>query len=138
MKRLAMLVLMLALMASACGGSVEVDSAESATTTQATTTTTTVAPTTTTEPPTTTTTTTEPATTTTTVAEGGIAAGDDPEVDAIVLAYTIALGYTKLGQSGPALMYWKTYLDMKDANEERRIEAKKMAQELAVTSSPKP
>ena len=86
MKRLTMLVLILALLASACGGS-EVDAADSPATTAAPTTTTTEATTTTTESATTTT----AAPTTTTTEAPGIVAGEDPEVDAIVLAYTIAL-----------------------------------------------
>jgi hypothetical protein len=92
LKRLALLTLTLALIATACGGSADIDAGESTATTQATTTTT-QAPTTTTttEAPTTTTTTEAPTTTTTTTAPEGIVAGEDPEVDAIVLAYTIAL-----------------------------------------------
>lgn len=91
MKRLALLTLALALIATACGGSADIDAGESPATTQATTTTTETPMTTTTEAPTTTTTTEAPTTTTTTAAPEGIVAGEDPEVDAIVLAYTIAL-----------------------------------------------
>jgi hypothetical protein len=84
-----MVILALALVAAACGSDEAAD-AGGATDTTVAATTTTVAPATTTT--TTTTTTTAPAETTTTVAEaGGIVAGEDPEVDAVVLAYTIAL-----------------------------------------------
>jgi len=88
LKRLTLLVLTLALVVAACGGSADIEAGESTTTTQPTTTTT-EAPTTTTttEAPTTTT----AAPTTTTTEAVGIVAGEDPEVDAIVLAYTIAL-----------------------------------------------
>jgi hypothetical protein len=91
LKRPTLLILALTLVAAACGGS-DVDAGESTETTQATTTTTTttVAPTTTTTTEVPTTTTTAAPTTTTTEAVG-IVAGEDPEVDAIVLAYTIAL-----------------------------------------------
>jgi hypothetical protein len=86
-RRLLPLVFVLALVAAACGSDETTDAGASATTTTvaAATTTTTTAPATTT--------TSAPATTTTTVAaaEGGIVAGEDPEVDAVVLAYTIAL-----------------------------------------------
>ncbi|MDH3296186.1 MAG: hypothetical protein OER95_17850 [Acidimicrobiia bacterium] len=88
MKRRAWIVILaLTLVAAACGGDEAADAGDAATDTTVATTTTTVAPTTTT-------TTTAPTTTTTTttVAEaGGIVAGEDPEVDAVVLAYTIAL-----------------------------------------------
>ena len=87
MKRLTVLVSIVALITAGCGGS-EPGATESTTTTQTATTTTQAPTTTTTEAPTTTTTTTEAPTTT--VAEG-IVVGEDPEVDAIVAAYTIAL-----------------------------------------------
>jgi iron complex transport system substrate-binding protein len=87
MKRLALLVSVVALVTAGCGVS-EPDAAASTTTTLATTTTTEAPTTTTTEAPTTTTTE-APATTTTEAA--GIVEGEDPEVDAIVAAYTIAL-----------------------------------------------
>jgi hypothetical protein len=78
-----MVILTLALVAGACGSDEAADAGASAPdTTLAATTTTTAAPATTT-------TTTAP--TTTTIAAGGIVAGEDLEVDAIVLAYTIAL-----------------------------------------------
>jgi hypothetical protein len=82
-----MAILVLALVAAACGSDEAADAGDSAsdTTVAATTTTTAV-------PATTTTTTTVAPTTTTTAAEaGGIVAGEDAEVDAVVLAYTIAL-----------------------------------------------
>jgi hypothetical protein len=82
-RRELIMVVVLALVAAGCGS--EATAGQSPTTT-APTTTTTAAPTTTTEAPTTTTTT---AATTTTTA--GIVQGEDPEVDAIVLAYTTAL-----------------------------------------------
>ena len=88
MKRLILLVLSLALIAAACGGTTDVGADEPTATTAATTTTTEAPTTTTTAAPTTTTT---AATTTTEAAAEGIVAGEDPEVDAIVLAYTIAL-----------------------------------------------
>lgn len=90
MKRLLLLVLSLALIAAACGGTTEVATDEPTATTAAATTTTEAPTTTTTAAPTTTTATTA-ATTTTEAAAEGIVAGEDPEVDAIVLAYTIAL-----------------------------------------------
>ena len=86
MKRLTFLVLILTLVGSACAGSDD-EAAETPATTEATTTTT-EATTTTTEAATTTTT---AAPTTTTTEAPGIIEGEDPEVDAIVLAYTIAL-----------------------------------------------
>jgi hypothetical protein len=78
------LILGLALVAAACGDDETSDTTVPiATTTIAPATTTTTAPVTTT---------TEAPTTTTTVAEaGGIVPGEDPEVDAVVSAYTIAL-----------------------------------------------
>lgn len=85
-KRLFPMVVALLLVAAACGSDDPVDAGASATTTTvaAVTTTTTAAPATTT--------TVAPATTTTAMAgEGGIVAGEDPEVDAVVLAYTTAL-----------------------------------------------
>ncbi|MBT8164910.1 MAG: hypothetical protein HKO82_11970 [Acidimicrobiia bacterium] len=86
-RRLLPLIFVLALVAAACGSDETSDAGASATTTTvaAATTTTTTAPATTT--------TAAPATTTTTAAaaEGGIVAGEDPEVDAVVAAYTIAL-----------------------------------------------
>lgn len=86
-----MLVSIVALVATACGESSEPDAVASSTSTQAPTTTT-EAPTTTTEPLTTTlppTTTTAAPTTSTTAAEP-IVPGEDPDVDAIVLAFQIA------------------------------------------------
>lgn len=87
-RRLLPLALVLALVAAACGSDATADAGASATTTTVA-----AATTTTTMAPATTTTTAAPATTTTTAAapEGGIVAGEDPEVDAVVLAYTIAL-----------------------------------------------
>ncbi|MBT8193173.1 MAG: hypothetical protein HKO63_09660 [Acidimicrobiia bacterium] len=86
-RRLLPLMFVLALVAAACGSDETSDAGASATTTTvaAATTTTTTAPATTT--------TAAPATTTTTAAAagGGIVAGEDPEVDAVVAAYTIAL-----------------------------------------------
>ena len=90
MKRLAIPLFLVALLAAACGDSSEVvedasPAAEAATTT--------VAPPTTAAPPTTTapTTTAAPATT---AAPQGITPGEDPDVDAIVLAYQIAFDST--------------------------------------------
>ena len=88
MKRLALLISMVALVTAGCGGS-ESDAAASTTTTQAASTTT-EAPTTTTTTDAPTMTTTAAPTTTTTEAVG-IVEGEDPEVDAIVVAYTVAL-----------------------------------------------
>lgn len=80
MKRLALLILVMVLVTAACGGS-EADVAASTTTTpEGPTTTTTRAPATT-----------RTAAPTTTMVAEGVVAGEDPEVDAIVLAYTIAL-----------------------------------------------
>lgn len=82
-RRAWMLVLVLALVAAACGSDEAADDGGSGTDTTVAATTTTTAPATTT---------TAAPTTTTTVAEaGGIVPGEDAEVDAIVLAYTIAL-----------------------------------------------
>ena len=80
MKRASILILSLALMGGACGGG---DSADAAPTPTA-------VPTTMAATTTTTTTTTVVPTTTTTEATG-IIPGEDPDVDAIVLAYTTAL-----------------------------------------------
>ncbi len=88
MKRLTLMILVLGLVAAACGGTAGVEVADSPATRASSTTTTTEAATTTTTEATTTTT---EATTTTAAAEEGIVAGQDPDVDAIVLAYTIAL-----------------------------------------------
>lgn len=88
MKRLTLIILALGLVAAGCGGTTEVEVADSPATTASSTTTTEATTTTTTTEATTTTT---EATTTTAAAEEGIVAGEDPEVDAIVLAYTIAL-----------------------------------------------
>lgn len=80
MRRALILILGLTLVAAACGSDDATDAGDSATTTS------------TTEAPTTTTTTAPPTTTTTTGTEAtGIVAGQDAEVDAVVLAYTIAL-----------------------------------------------
>ena len=49
--------------------------------------------------------------------------------------YTLALAYTKKGDSGPALLYWDKYLSMGDENEARRKEAKKIAHELAIKTT---
>jgi len=86
-RRLVSLMLGLALVAAACGSDETSggDGAASATTT-------TVAAVTTTSTAPATTTTVAPATTTTQAADaGGIVAGEDAEVDAVVLAYTVAL-----------------------------------------------
>ncbi len=80
MKRHVLLVSALALVVAGCGGS-DLDVAAATTTTQAPATTTTQAPTTTMPQ----------ATTTTIAAANEIVEGEDPEVDAVVLAYTIAL-----------------------------------------------
>ena len=88
MKRLILLGLSLALIAAACGGTTDVAADEPTATTAATTTTTEAPTTTATAAPATTTT---AAPTTTEAAAEGIVAGEDPEVDAIVLAFTIAL-----------------------------------------------
>ncbi len=87
MRRVFTAILALALVAAACGSD-DTDAAQTDTT--AATTTTTSAPATTTSAPATTTS--APATTTTTTTEAaGIVPGEDPEVDAIVTAYTTAL-----------------------------------------------
>jgi len=87
-RRLIPLMLGLALVAAACGSDETSDgdgaAASATTTTVAAVTTTTTAPATTT--------TVAPTTTTTEAVEaGGIVAGEDAEVDAVVLAYTVAL-----------------------------------------------
>ena len=83
-RRAWLVILVLALVAAACGSDEAADAGGAATDTTVAATTTTAAPATTT---------TAPATTTTTTAapEGGIVAGADAEVDAVVLAYTVAL-----------------------------------------------
>lgn len=88
-RRIVALMLGLALVAAACGSDETSDGDGAA----ASATTTTVAAVTTTSTAPATTTTVAPTTTTTTaVAEaGGIVAGEDAEVDAVVLAYTVAL-----------------------------------------------
>ncbi len=81
MKRTLFVVLVLAMIAAACGGTSDSGAGEAAPATTAaptTTTTSTEAPTTTAAP------------TTTTVPESDIVAGEDPDVDAIVTAYTVA------------------------------------------------
>lgn len=88
MKRLTVLVVALALTSAACGGAADADVGETTTTTAAATTTTKATTTTSTTEATTTTT---AAPTTTTTEASGIVEGADPEVDAIVVAYTIAL-----------------------------------------------
>lgn len=91
MKRFIVLVLAVTLLAAACGSGSETD-AQGDTTVPAPplTTTTTEAPAPATTLPPTTTTTTTVAATTTTAAPTGIVPGEDPDVDAIVLAYQIA------------------------------------------------
>lgn len=84
-RRAWLVILVLALVAAACGSDEAADSEGAATDTTVAATTTTVAPATTTTAPATTT------TTTTAALEGGIVAGEDAEVDAVVNAYTIAL-----------------------------------------------
>ena len=85
MRRALILIFGLSLVATACGGDDATGAGDSATTTTA-------APATTTTTAQATTTTTAAATTTTTGTEAtGIVAGQDAEVDAVVLAYTIAL-----------------------------------------------
>ena len=82
-----------ALLLAACGGGSESDSGAAAgATTSTVPTATTLAPvtTTTTLAPSTTTTVAPTTTTTTTTTAGGIVPGEDPDVDAIVLAYTVA------------------------------------------------
>lgn len=76
MKRTMLLLVVLAVVAAACS---ESEAAETATTAAPSPTTTTVAPTTTAAP----------ATTTTAADAGGIAPGEDADVDAVVLAYQI-------------------------------------------------
>ena len=85
LKRLTVMLVAFALVASACGAAADAEVVETTTTTAAATTTT-EATTTTTEA-----TTTTAAPTTTTTEASGIVEGEDPEVDAIVAAYTIAL-----------------------------------------------
>ena len=89
MKRFIVLVLAVSLLGAACGSGSETDSAGETTVPapSVTTTTTEAPPPVTTLPPTTTTTV---AVTTTTAAPTGIVPGEDPDVDAIVLAYQIA------------------------------------------------
>jgi hypothetical protein len=90
LKRILLLVVVLAAIATACS---ETDAAETATTEPTPSTTTTTAAPTTTVPATTTTvpatTTTVPATTTTVADSGGIIPGEDADVDAVVLTYEI-------------------------------------------------
>ena len=80
MKRVLLMALALATLAAACGGSSDSGAGEAAPAA-------TTAPTTTAAAPTTTAT---PTTATPTVPESDIVAGEDPDVDAIVTAYTIA------------------------------------------------
>ena len=80
MKRVLLMALALATLAAACGGSSDSGAGEAAPAA-------TTAPTTTAAAPTTTAT---PTTTTPTAPESDIVAGEDPDVDAIVTAYTIA------------------------------------------------
>ena len=90
MKRSLFLVFALAIMASACSNGDTVESTATTTQPQTTTTAEPAAPASTTTVPATTTTpatTTVPPTTTTT--SGGIVAGEDPDVDGVVLAYQI-------------------------------------------------
>ncbi len=54
------------------------------------------------------------------------------------VAYALATAYMRQGQSGLALMYWKRYLEMGDADATRRQEAKKIAQDLAIKASQPP
>ncbi len=48
------------------------------------------------------------------------------------LVYALALGYTEMGNSRSAIMYWKRYLDMHDANEAQRRKAKEIVERLAI------
>lgn len=90
MKRSAAMLLVLSMTVAACGDGAETDAAADtteppvATSTSAPAPTTTIAPTTTTTPP----------TTTTTEALTGIVPGEDPDVDAVVLAYQVAFDST--------------------------------------------
>ena len=51
------------------------------------------------------------------------------------LAHTIAMGYTNLGNTERALLYWKKYIDMDDPNEARRKAATETAQRLAIATT---
>lgn len=86
MKKAFLVTAVLALVAGACGGSADTGSADAGPAETVVTTTTTTAVPTTTAPPSTTT----AAPTTTTAPPSGITPGEDPDVDAIVTAYTVA------------------------------------------------
>lgn len=51
------------------------------------------------------------------------------------VVHTIATGYTNLGQTELALMYWKKYIDMGDPDERRRQRATAIAQKLAIATT---
>jgi len=51
------------------------------------------------------------------------------------LAHTIATGYTNLGNTESALLYWKKYIDMGDPDEDRRKSAIDRAQRLAIATT---
>lgn len=90
MNRFTLLTAALTLVAASCGGSSDPSSAATVGTVGLDTTTTAPATTTTTQPPTTTTTVAPTTTTSTTEAPAGIVPGEDPDVDAVVLAYQVA------------------------------------------------
>jgi len=46
------------------------------------------------------------------------------------IVYALALGYTKMGKVGLALMYWKKYQDLGDPNQARRKEARRHTAKL--------
>lgn len=50
------------------------------------------------------------------------------------LVYALALAYTKTGNTGRALQYWKRYIDMNDPDPDRRKQAKKFAESLAMSA----
>jgi hypothetical protein len=51
------------------------------------------------------------------------------------LLYALAYGLTKMDKSGPALMYWKQYLDLNDPDEAQRKKGAEHAHSLAVSTS---
>jgi|GEM_PF-4226706 len=50
------------------------------------------------------------------------------------LVYALALGYTRSGNTGRALQYWKRYLDMNDPDPDRRKQAREVAESLAMSA----
>ena len=49
--------------------------------------------------------------------------------------YALALGYTRMGRPGTALLYWKKYMDLGDPDTAQRTKAKEIAESLAISTA---